>query len=181
MSHSSFPALTTERLLLRKLDIKDSEEVLNLRSDESVNAYLDREKALTIQDAKDFIIKIEHTLRDGKGFYWALALKTNNILIGTICYWGMDIEKNTAEIGYELNPKYQGQGLMQEAIEKTIDYGFQVMRLNAIIANPMITNKNSIKLLMRNGFELDARDESGITEDDYAMYVLNNPLANISS
>jgi ribosomal-protein-alanine N-acetyltransferase len=169
-----FPTLTTERLILRKLNIQDSDEVLYLRSNDQVNAYVDRDKALTIQDAEDFIKKIENTLQNKDGVYWAITLSTNDTLIGTICYWNFDLENNIAEIGYELNPGYHRQGIMQEAIKKVIGYGFDIMELNVITAFPRIDNESSVKLLKRNGFELDA-DYEYLNEhagDGYAIYVL---------
>jgi [ribosomal protein S5]-alanine N-acetyltransferase len=164
-----FPILTTERLTLRKLTVQDADEVFHLRSDNKVNACLDRKPATTIQDAKDFIKKIENTLQNMEGVYWAITFNTNEILIGTICYYNFDLENNIAEIGYELNPTYHGQGIMQEAIKKVIDYGFEAMQLYAITAFPRIDNESSIKLLKRNDFEIN-NDES--LEENYAMYVL---------
>ncbi len=166
-----FPILSTERLTLRKLNVQDAEEILHLRSDEKVNAYLDRSPATTIQDAKDFIKKIETNLQHMDSVYWAITFNTDETLIGTIGYWNFDLEHNIAEMGYELRSPYHGQGLMQEAIKKVIDYGVEVMQLDAITAFCRVDNENSIKLLKRSGFELD-NDEP--VEDNYAMYVLKH-------
>ncbi|NCD71428.1 GNAT family N-acetyltransferase [Mucilaginibacter agri] len=164
---SPFPALTTERLVLQKLSAEDANAILSLRSDDVVNTYLDRAPATSIQDARDFIQKIESTLQNKQGVYWVISLKTNDDLIGTICYYNFDLENSTAEIGYELLPQYHGKGLMQEAIEKVLTHGFEVMQLNSITAFPRMDNESSIKLLKRNGFELGE-----LVEDNYAMYVL---------
>jgi ribosomal-protein-alanine N-acetyltransferase len=169
-----FPTLTTERLILRKLNIQDADEIMYLRSNDNVNAYLDRDKAITIQDAKDFIKKIENILQNQEGAYWAITLNTNETLIGTICYYNFDLKNNIAEIGYELNPAYHGQGMMQEAIKKVIDYGFEVMQLDAITAFPRIDNESSVKLLKRNWFKLEP-DFEFLNEhvgDHHAIYVL---------
>jgi ribosomal-protein-alanine N-acetyltransferase len=171
---SPFPTLTTERLILRKLNIQDGDEIMYLRSNDQVNAYIDRDKAITIQDAKDFIKKIENTLQNREGVYWAITFNTNDTLIGTICYYNFDLENNIAEVGYELNPSYHGQGVMQEAINKVIEYGFDVMGLNVMTAFPRIDNESSVKLLKRNGFEQDAEYEylNEHAGDGYAIYVL---------
>jgi ribosomal-protein-alanine N-acetyltransferase len=169
---SPFPKLTTERLVLRKLSDKDSDEIFFLRSNDQVNTYIDRDKAEIIQDAKDFIKKIENTLQNKTGVYWAITLNTNDRLIGSICYYNFDLENNIAEIGYELNPSYHGRGIMLETIKKVIDYGFDVMQLNAITALPRIDNESSIKLLKRTGFGMDADYLNGDEGDDYAVYVL---------
>lgn len=107
---AAFPLLTTERLVLRRLDTTDSDALLRLRSDERVNKYLNREPAKTKADADAFIEKI-HQLTPDKGFYWAISLNNDPELVGTICYWNMNMEKNNAETGFELLPDYHGRGV----------------------------------------------------------------------
>lgn len=168
-----FPVLTTNRLILRALNPGDGDALFRLRSDERVNRYLNRESAITKADADAFIQKINQLIQDNRSFYWALNLKDNPELIGTICYWNLDTEKDMAEIGYELLPDYQGKGLMQEAITAVIHYGFNEIRLKAITALPHPANENSVKLLKRNDFWLDAKHEYVTEEeaDGLAVYV----------
>ena len=53
-----FPQLETDRLILRQLSSRDEEEIFSLRSSDIVNKYLNRPKAKSIEDAKNFIEKI---------------------------------------------------------------------------------------------------------------------------
>src|ERR1700722_1400183 len=99
-----FPTLETERLVLRQLDASDENEIFRLRSDEKVNEFLDRPKANTLDDAKRFIEKIAKGINNNENLYWAITLKNEKKLIGTICLWSFSLEKNSAEIGYELLP-----------------------------------------------------------------------------
>jgi ribosomal-protein-alanine N-acetyltransferase len=154
-----FPELFTERLALRALRPTDAEELLQLRSDKQVNLYLDRPPTTTRVGAEAFIEKITKIVSNNEGAYWAISLKTDQKLIGTICYWNFDTEKEMAEIGYELMPTHQGKGLMQEAIAAAINYGFKEMRLKVIVAVTHPDNAGSSKLLIKNGFVLDAGNE----------------------
>src|SRR5580765_484817 len=113
---TSFPTLTTERLELRKLSEEDKHEIFNLRTDERVNLYLDRVKPENIQDAVDFINYINKGIEKGQSNYWAICLRTNHRLLGTICLWNFSEEEQSAEIGFELSCDAQGMGLMKEAI-----------------------------------------------------------------
>lgn len=36
-------------------------------------------------------------------------------------------ENNSCEIGYELMPEFQGQGIMKESAEEVINYAFQTL------------------------------------------------------
>ena len=149
----SFPTLTTDRLILRQLEPSDENEIFALRSDDRVNEFLDRSKANTIEDARVFIQKINNGMRDNACAYWGLALNDDNKLIGTICLWNISMENSTAEIGYELQPAFQGNGYVHEAIGRVIEYGFEVMKLHTILAELDPANVKSIKILEKNGFK----------------------------
>jgi len=150
-----FPEITSNHLLLRQLSDEDITELYQLRCNDTVNKYLDRDVPANIDAIKSFINLINENTKNNECAYWAISLKSNPELIGTICYWNIDKEKEIAEIGYELNPTHHGQGIMQEAIEEVIEYGFGVMKVKVITAFPDKQNKNSIKLLERNGFKQD--------------------------
>ena len=117
-----FPVIKTERLTLRQLSVNDDKEVFALRSDKQVNKYLDRQPSNTIEDARKFIHKIAETVTQNEGIYWAITLTNNDHLVGTICLFNFSNENTRAEIGYELLPAFQRQGIMQEAISKVIAF-----------------------------------------------------------
>ena len=171
-----FPVLKTNRLLLRKLTMDDRYELMWLRSDERVNKYLEREKCMDIKEAADFIERIDKSLADGKSVYWVIGFLESPTLIGAICLWNFVTEKDLAELGYELSSFYHGKGLMQEAVEKVIEYGFNTLGLKTIIAIPHKENERSVNLLVRNGFRKDEhhhylnRLETG---NHVAYYLLN--------
>src|SRR6266481_3917752 len=87
-----FPTLTTGRLILRRLMMDDAAEIAMLRSDERVNQYLDRPKTSTFSEAVEFINKIDKGLKNNESYYWAISIKDEHKLIGTICLWNIDIE-----------------------------------------------------------------------------------------
>lgn len=159
-SYSSFPQLLTERLVLRQLSLKDEEQIFALRSDETVNRYLDRPKANSIDDARAFINKIN--LGVHASFFWAICFREESQLVGTICLWNFSEEENKAEIGYELLPHFHGQGIMQEAFRKIMEFGFQDLELSSIDAWTTIQNTSSIKILERNLFKRDVTLENKI-------------------
>ena len=148
-----FPVLKTERLTLRQLSVNDDKEIFALRSDKQVNKYLQREPCNTIEDARKFIHKIAKVVTQNEGIYWAITLTNNDNLVGTICLFNFSDENDQAEIGYELLPPFQGQGIMQEATSKVIAFGLEVMGLKAIEAYTHRENKNSLKLLEKYNFK----------------------------
>ncbi len=55
ISFAPFPNLTTDRLILRELQIEDEHEIFALRSDDRFREFLVKPKAKTIEDARKFI------------------------------------------------------------------------------------------------------------------------------
>jgi ribosomal-protein-alanine N-acetyltransferase len=147
-----FPNLVTEKLSLRQLTPEDVNELFKLRSDEKVNRFLTRNPSRTIEDASAFINKINRGIRNNESMHWAITLKSDNRMIGTICLWNIQPENYRAEIGYELNPDFWGKGIMKEAIAKVIHYGFDIMKLHSLEADLDPGNFQSIMLLEKNGF-----------------------------
>lgn len=56
-------------------------------------------------------------------------------------------------LGYHIDQAQQGQGLMQEALETGIGYMFEAQNLHRIMANYILGNERSARLLERLGFE----------------------------
>jgi [ribosomal protein S5]-alanine N-acetyltransferase len=155
----NIPALETGRLVLRALKDEDADKIFLLRSDETINKYVDRPRAITVEDAKAFIRKIELFTAEKKGLYWAIAIKGKEKLIGTIALWNFDLQQNKAELGYELLTEYQGQGYMQEALRTVIGYAFKQLGLSSIEGWTHPDNISSSKLLGKLGFIRDHEAE----------------------
>jgi ribosomal-protein-alanine N-acetyltransferase len=165
-----FPILTTDRLHLRELRETDAAEIFLLRSDDVVNRYLDRVKSETIEDAKDFILKIANAVKEDQSIMWGIVYGNEATLAGTICLWNLSKEHERAEIGYELLPSYHGKGIMQEAVSAVIDFGFKQMELRSIEAALHPHNIKSIRLLEKNHFIINTNPDQ--QEEHLIVYSL---------
>ncbi len=63
-------------------------------------------------------------------------------------------------LGYSIDHRFEGKGLMYEAVKSAIDYVFNEMKLHRIMANYIPTNERSGNLLKKLGFTVEgyARD-----------------------
>ncbi|HEY6062771.1 MAG TPA: GNAT family N-acetyltransferase [Chitinophagaceae bacterium] len=159
LTFTPFPILTTKRLTLRPLEISDEQEIFTLRSDNEINKYLARQLSNSIDDARNFINKVNENIGNNDSLYWAITFTGNNILLGTICLFGFSDENYKCEIGYELLTHFQKQGIMKEALDKVIEYAFNTIKVKMIEAFIHRDNQKSIKLLdkfsFRNSNKLD--------------------------
>jgi ribosomal-protein-alanine N-acetyltransferase len=81
-------------------------------------------------------------------------------------------------LGYHLDYRAEGHGLMQEALTAAIEYAFESLKLHRIMANYLPVNERSGKLLRRLGFVVEgyARDYLLIGErwQDHILTSLTN-------
>ena len=152
-----FPELTTNRLLLKRLTPEDAPEIFFLRSDETVLRYIGKEPATSIKEAEEFIERISKLVDTNESILWGIALgEKSGTIIGTICLWNLQPEHYRADIGYALHPDHWGKGIMKEAIQEVLEYGFKVMKLHSIEARLSPDNSASASVLEKTGFVKEA-------------------------
>lgn len=150
-----FPELKTERLTLNKLAQSDADGIFALRSNSDVIKYTGIKQYTSINEAKEYIQRIERDLECGECIMWSISITATGEFIGSICLWNISEDENCAEIGYDLLPAFHGKGFMHEAVQSVIRYGFDGMELSKIVADPRVDNISSVKLLEKNGFHRD--------------------------
>lgn len=151
-----FPILETENLILRQIHLNDVKEVFTLRSNAETMKYIPRPLAVTLEDATKFILECNESIAKNDILNWAIATKEDNKLIGMIGFFRMQPENFRGEIGYILNPDFHGNGIMKEATERALKYGFEILNFHSIEAVIDPNNSSSEKLLQRTGFTKEA-------------------------
>jgi ribosomal-protein-alanine N-acetyltransferase len=151
-----FKNLETNRLLLRRIDFKDVDAVLELRGNPQTMKYIPRPLAKNQEDALEHIAMINEKIESNIGINWAITMKGNPKLIGIIGHYKISIENQRAEIGYMLLPEFHGKGIITEAIKVVVKYGFEEMQLHSIEAIIDPRNYGSEKALQKSGFVKEA-------------------------
>ncbi len=179
LNFSPFPVLTTERLTLRAVEKTDANEIFFLRSDNRVLQYLDKAPEKSVDETLAFIERIQKDQANNDGILWGITLKDDPLIIGSIGYWRMQKEHYRAEIGYTLHPGQQGKGMMQEAMNAVLQYGFEAMKLHSVEANINPENIASMKVLEKCGFVKEAYFKENYYYDgkfiDSVIYSLISP------
>ena len=148
-----FPALETERLLLRAIAPPDVDFVFRHFGDPAVCRYLmDAPPVTTMEEAQGIVNSFspESGRRQNR---WMLVQRSDGRLIGTCGYHQWIKAYNRAEIGYDLTESAWGKGLMREALTAAIGFGFGPMGLNRIEALVHPENAASLGLLERLRFQ----------------------------
>ncbi len=151
-----FPVLQTDKLILRKINVDDVQQVFLLRSDPIVMKYIAKKPAEKLEEAASFIELILTAEAENQSISWAITIKGSDKLIGTICLWNLQPGNFRGEIGYVLLPDYHGQSIMKAAIEAITNYGFKIMNLHCIEGHVNPNNAASSKVLLSNFFTQEA-------------------------
>ena len=145
-----FPVLETPNLLLRELIPDDAHDLLAIFSDEAVTEHYDLYSFHTLDEAADLIDHMRSSFAQERQIRWAITRKSDERLIGTCGF--VVLYHHRGEIGYDLARAEWGQGVMTEAIDAVLRFGFTELALNRIEALVMPGNVRSFRLLERAGF-----------------------------
>ena len=156
LNFEPFPVLESSRLRLRKLLQKDASDFFKMRSDPELMKYIDKPMMKSVAEAKALIKQSEADRLLGNGINWGISLRDEPKLIGTIGFWRMDKPNYRTEVGYMLQTKHQGKGLVSEALQTVLDFAFNQMHVHSIEANINPSNDRSRNLLIKNGFVKEA-------------------------
>lgn len=142
--------------MLREITMNDVNAVFAFRSNKEAMQYISRPVAKTVDDAAELIQRILTGIRDNDGITWGITLKGDNRIIGTIGFWRIEKDHYRTEIGYMLHPDYWGKGIISEAMETVLDYGFNELKFHSVEAHVVPENIPSSKVLEKAGFIREA-------------------------
>jgi len=171
-STHTFPLLITKRLKLRRLLMSDSKDVFQLRTDKEVNTFIVRPATRTEKSGEEFVARINKSIDDNSVYQWVISLQESQKLLGTICLWNFNKDRTVVEVGYDLFPQYQGQGIMTEALKAVINFGFKT-GFKTIEAYTHKDNIASVKLLNINGF-LEDKNRVDSENANNIIFVIQN-------
>ncbi len=111
--------LNTQRLIIRKFNIDDTEALFSILSDEEVNKYLPWFPFKSLEDTKNHLVNFYLKTNDNNNFYrYAVCLKENNIPIGYIHF---ENNNDNNDFGYGLKKEYWNKGIITEAAKTVME------------------------------------------------------------
>lgn len=143
---------TPDRIFLNNNLKKDNIEDLKMAREILMPQLNDWERQKPFYEKK--IIDIQMGENSQK-FTWSIFLK-NGEPIGQITVQPKDEYPENPEIrdvGWFINPKYQGQGYGTEAAREVLKYMFEEVEIEKIVTSAAIINEGSWKIMEKLGFE----------------------------
>jgi len=150
--------LTTSRLILREFVENDWQAVFQYQSDPAYlryNPYSYRNEL----DVRSFVrLFMDWSMEvPRKKYQFAIVLKDERRLIGN-CGVRMQVaHSQVADIGYEIDRHYWGQGYATEASRALLAFGFNQLHLHRIWAYCIAENTASARVLEKIGMVYEGR------------------------
>jgi len=146
--------METARLKLRKISKEDFNELCEVLQD--IDVMYAWEHAFTDEEVIEWIDKnIKRYETDGFS-YFAVIKKSNDKLIGVLGPLIEEIDhKKYVGIAYILNKNYWNQGYAIEGLRKCIDYAFNHINTDKIIAQIRPENISSRKVAEKLGMKIE--------------------------
>jgi RimJ/RimL family protein N-acetyltransferase len=147
-----FPALVSERLVLRSLRASDAPDLSTYCQDIEVTKYLAVvPHPYTEEDAQSWIASQDKGIAGIN-----LGITHDDKLIGVVGIKASserDVGIFAPTIGYWLAPTFWGKGFMQEAVRRLLDWYLPLEPTEKMCAAAFEDNPRSINLLKTLGFE----------------------------
>jgi ribosomal-protein-alanine N-acetyltransferase len=178
MKHLGTKELETNRLILRKFELSDTEAIYyNWANDNEVTKYLmwptHKDISVTSSVLREWVSKYG----DDQFYQWAIVLKSNgNDPIGSISIVKMDDSIKMVHVGYCIGKKWWHQGITSEALSAIVRFFFEEVEVNRIESRHDPKNPNSGKVMEKCGLIYEGTVKQGDWNNqgicDYSMYGL---------
>nr|WP_294859731.1 GNAT family protein [uncultured Fluviicola sp.] len=148
----NFKLIETKRLLLKGLSPEDMTIVFEQNPKQTVMTILGHRSEADYE--KEYLkYKNGYATYNRSFMLFLLVDKTSDKIIGRCGLHNWNADHRRAEIGYVMEDEdSKKQGLMGEAVEAIIDYGFKVLNLHRIEALVGRENIPSLRLMEKNNF-----------------------------
>ena len=151
--------LKTERLLLRRWEDSDAENLYEYAKDPDVGPIAGWPPHQSVDESRDVI----RNVFQGKEAY-AICLKTDEKAIGAIelklnGHTDMTDRDDECELGYWLGKPFWGQGIMPEAVKEILRHAFEEIGMTKVWVGYYEGNSKSKRVQEKAGFRYQWKSE----------------------
>lgn len=152
--YTGTPKIETDRLLLRKFEMKDAQSVFDhWLSDERITDNRINPSHKSVSETIERVHKIVSQYGSEEFCYWGIELKETGELIGEIDLYDFDSTTENCEVSYSIGYKWWNQGYGTEALRAVVEFGFRTMNIHKISAAHNTDNPASGRIMSKVGME----------------------------
>lgn len=154
LNHVGTQFIDTDRLILRKFKLSDSEQMYNNWAKDPENVkYVTWRSHRSIKETRKVVYEWVTGYEDLECYRWAITIKNDGLLIGEISVIELSEVNECCEVGYILSKKYWNMGFMTEALHGVLRFLFEQVRFHRIQLRHDVNNFASRRVIEKNGLK----------------------------
>lgn len=151
--------LRGNKVFLKPLEKEDSKLLHEYTKEKELNEYSGPyNSSESLEKANEYVEKCNEKMKNGEGYFFGIFSK-DNILVGSIGLFNINMEKKSGEVGFWTAKEYWGNGFMSEALNLVLNFSFDELEIIKILAAFHEKNIGSKKILLKNGFNEESVDK----------------------
>lgn len=162
--------MKTNRLFLVPLVISDLELFHTINTNPFVQQYLWDNETIPKELSKQILEISLSEYANKTGGLWKINEIDSNTCVGYIGFWKF-FEEKQSQLLYALLPNYTGKGYATEAAKKVIEYAFDQLNFNYLVASMDSPNVKSKRVCER--LEMQLIEEKDVEDKPTAFYQIN--------
>jgi ribosomal-protein-alanine N-acetyltransferase len=171
INHKGTQTIETMRLILRRFQLKDAKDMFdNWASDPLVCRYLSWGPHRELEDSRKRIVNWINNYGNENFYLWAIELKSDHTLIGSISLEISNEIDQSCEVGYCIGKSYWNRGIMTEALRAVMHYLFFEVGYIRIQAKHDVLNTASGKVMQKAGMHFAKTEYHVGTRRDGSRY-----------
>jgi len=178
------PVLETPRLILRPLALGDAPHLARMAGRREIaDTTISIPHPYSEEQAREWIAAHIGPSDTKKEVVFAVTLKSDGQLIGTVGLRDIDLEHSQTEMGFWMAVELWGQGYATESSAAALRFGFEGLNLNRIYAHHMVRNPASGRGLEKIGMKQEGVLRQrvrkwGVFEDVVVLAILRRDWIN---
>ena len=145
------PALETPRLTLRKLEMRDAQDIFDYGRDPQVARHVLWDAYTSVSETRGYVRYMIRKYRAGEPSSWGIVEKETGRVVGTIGYMWYQKDNNACEVGYSLARRCWNRGYMTEALAAVLQYSFETLSVHRVEAQHEVDNGASGAVMRKCG------------------------------
>lgn len=170
------PELETPRLVLRPVVKEHLSFIGEYLGDAEIRHNMKMPVLNTPEKLNHWWDKFDKWRQLGKVVQWSAFLKDSGEYVALITIKEIDRSKQVGELGYSVIRRFWREGFAYEAASKVLDYAFEHLKLERLVAQILPENAASQAVVAKLGFKRDSGIGEILYYQDQPFYLLQFSL-----
>lgn len=156
LKHTGTKTIETQRLILRRFREEDAADMFNnWASDDEVTKFLSWPTHRDIEVSKKILEMWISEYNSLENYNWAIQLKENGSVVGSIALMNIDNYIENCEVGYCIGKDFWNKGITAEAFSAVIDFAFKEPGFERITGRHHVDNSASGRVMEKCGLKYE--------------------------